>query len=412
MRDPKRLIPTVMGGTTKPWYLTGGAIPNVAYRSIKAATLADSYKNFANPGTKDASDGVAPAWSTKAGWVFDGASSYLKTGCIPGAGHAMIMRFLNRDLVIAKYMGCNNGAGKYFAFGADSSPAKFSYYYGTNGKNGSNLAESGVIAIAGGRGYLNGIADADANGDWSGTSDKEIYLGAYNNNGALAFPQRIRITHFAEYNSLTPAQVLAITNAMNKDAGSLIYDGTLVCDGDSLTAGTGASPAQMAYPNQLIHLSVTDQHLYNYGVTGQTIVQMIADAAAQIDILISSGTNNLVCWGGVNDIAASVDSATVYSNIAAYCQARKAAGWTVTVCTITAAGTITGAKETVRQEVNASIVSNYESFADHLADLAANQYFDATDDTSNTTYYNADTVHLTNVGYGIVAGIIKAAMEI
>lgn len=182
--------------------------------------------------------------------------------------------------------------------------------------------------------------------------------------------------------------------------------GILVCDGDSLTYGVGAS-AGMDYPSQLAAL-LPGWTKYAFGVGGQTIVQMAADAAAQIDPLYVTGKRNvLICWGGINDIYYGASAETAYTNVAAYCQARRAAGWTVTVCTMPAAGSVTGDGDTARQGANASIRAGYAAFADHLADLAANVHFATLADTTDGTYYNGDTVHLTDVGYGLVASIIK-----
>lgn len=45
--------------------------------------------------------------------------------------------------------------------------------------------------------------------------------------------------------------------------------------------------------------------------------------------------------------------------------------------------------------------------ADALADLGNNANLQ---DATNTTYFNADKVHLTTAGYNIVAGIVAAAI--
>lgn len=187
---------------------------------------------------------------------------------------------------------------------------------------------------------------------------------------------------------------------------------TLVCEGDSLTLGTGATNG-LSYPSQLWTLrgGVMSDAPFNFGVSGQTIATSVTNVAKVDNLYNAANAKNVaILWSGINDVANGVAAATVYNNIASWCTGRKALGFKVVVCTLPACGTLTGAQETVRQTVNASIVSNAATIANGLADLAANSHFDAQADTADTTYYNADTVHLTNAGYGIVAGIISAAI--
>lgn len=55
------------------------------YMPVAASTLADSYINWAKPGTYNLSLGNAPAFVRKQGWDADGAADYLNTGWIPAA---------------------------------------------------------------------------------------------------------------------------------------------------------------------------------------------------------------------------------------------------------------------------------------------------------------------------------------
>jgi lysophospholipase L1-like esterase len=187
----------------------------------------------------------------------------------------------------------------------------------------------------------------------------------------------------------------------------------LVFDGDSLTSGIGSTTGN-DYPSQSVTLMAnwlcTKQ---NFGVGGQTSTQMAADAAAQIDVLLPSGhTDNIVvCWGGINDLSSGDSAATVEGRVQTYCAGRRAAGYKVVVGTIIAAGSVTGAKETARQETNTWIRANWSNFADALADFANDSHFDALADCSNGTYYNVDTVHLTDTGYGIIAGLAHTAID-
>ena len=64
---------------TRQWWLAGGIHPSqvvAAYQPKGAVDLAASYVNLANPGTNDATVGVAPTFDSS-GWEFDGATQYI-----------------------------------------------------------------------------------------------------------------------------------------------------------------------------------------------------------------------------------------------------------------------------------------------------------------------------------------------
>jgi lysophospholipase L1-like esterase len=187
----------------------------------------------------------------------------------------------------------------------------------------------------------------------------------------------------------------------------------LVFDGDSLTSGTGSTFGRN-YPAQTVEGLDARTTVYNYGVGGQTMSQMTADAVSQVDSLFDSTMNGIVLpFGGTNDLNSGVDqtAATCYSRIVAYHTARQSAGWRTVAFTIlprTDAG-YSETHEANRLTVNTSIRDNWEDFADALVDVAADSRIGDVADTSNTTYYY-DLVHLTNAGYAIVADLTRDAL--
>lgn len=196
----------------------------------------------------------------------------------------------------------------------------------------------------------------------------------------------------------------------------------LVCDGNSLTAGS-QSTTGYDYPCQLQTLVGTEYEVVSFGVSSQTTADMIADAAGQVDPLYSSSNagNWCVMWEGTNDIFFDASSATAYANIVDYCEDRRAAGYKVAVGTIMPRGNWPGAStipgdaaakeaefEVRRAAVNADIRANWSSFADAIVDIAADDRFD---DYNDTTYFAADKVHLNDTGYGVVAALVQSALE-
>jgi lysophospholipase L1-like esterase len=193
----------------------------------------------------------------------------------------------------------------------------------------------------------------------------------------------------------------------------------IVFDGDSITFGIGALPVNRFpnsndYPSQVVG-SLDQRGTYvNIGVAGETTATMITNAPTAVDPYFTAGCNNVVCFhGGTNDIQFGADAPTTYGRIVTYCQARQAAGWRVIVATITPrsdAGT-PGNFETIRQSVNTSIRTNWQTFANGLADIGNDANMGQASDQTNTQYYNGDLVHHNPYGYGILASYFQQALS-
>jgi hypothetical protein len=108
----------------------------------------------------------------------------------------------------------------------------------------------------------------------------------------------------------------------------------IVFDGNSLTAGLGASPGN-SYPEQAMRLLPRSYTWHNLGVSAQTTVQMAADAADQVDALVDpSARNVLVVWEATNDLFFGAGPEAAYGHLVSYCQDRRRAGYQVIVLTL------------------------------------------------------------------------------
>lgn len=190
----------------------------------------------------------------------------------------------------------------------------------------------------------------------------------------------------------------------------------VVFDGNSLTARE-PNGQKSSYPAQTL-LSLGDPWragYYNFGVSAQTTADMNTDAATQIDPVSCASCVKNVCvaWEITNDLFFGASTNTAWNNISTYCSGRRTAGFKVVVLTVlprSDAGT-PGDFETKRQGMNAMLRADYSSFADGLADVASNSNIGDAGDELNTTYYNADKVHMTETGYGVVAGIVAPVIS-
>ena len=181
--------------------------------------------------------------------------------------------------------------------------------------------------------------------------------------------------------------------------------GRIVFDGDSLTAGSGATDP---YPSQFARMWGAPLSWFNFGVGGQTMREMLADADRQVDPLWNPdiGRCVVVAWGGTNDLALWKHSPQVaYADVRDYCRGRLEKGFTVVVLT-TLPRSDTQAPpvfEANRQDLNLLIRINWREFADALVDVAADPNLGEAGAELNPEYFCPDRVHLNNNGLGLVA---------
>lgn len=189
-----------------------------------------------------------------------------------------------------------------------------------------------------------------------------------------------------------------------------------MADGDSHTAGFGLGAA-FAYPAQLNELlGRTTYSVKNFGVSGQTVVQMQSDAATQIDPLVGAcwTRNVLLAWGGTNDLRSGASSAaTAYADYVTYAQARRAAGASVVAFTLTPCSDATctaNGYEAKRLAFNTSVRASWATFADGLVDLAGDSRIGDAGDELDLTYYQADALHFNATGLGVAAALVQTAI--
>lgn len=206
------------------WEPTTGSFTVVAaYQPKGAADLAASYINLANPGTYDAAPGTAPSFDSD-GWVFlFSAARYLTTGISAGQNWTAIARFSH---------GVRDGSGSYNAlFGSDGAAGRRFYLwplftdtqcvFGGGGlriyAQGSILS-SGVMAVAGREGYINGSWVAQTDAAYNANPPKALLIGAMADasTGSPILYWTGKVQALAIYSTtLDATQIAEVTNAMN-----------------------------------------------------------------------------------------------------------------------------------------------------------------------------------------------------
>lgn len=183
----------------------------------------------------------------------------------------------------------------------------------------------------------------------------------------------------------------------------------LICDGNSLTYGTG-STSNNNYPQLLASSLGSSWMVYNTGVQGMVTSTMVTNAPTQIDNELGSpyfSKDVLIAWEGTNSLNAGVQAATAYADMVTYCLARKAAGAKVIVgtCLPRSSAGVPGDFEAQRTTYNGLIRANYTHFADGILDVAADSRIGDAGDETNATYYAGDNVHLNSTGYGVISAL-------
>lgn len=262
--------------------------------------------------------------------------------------------------------------------------------------------------------YVNGSLTAVVSGDVGAQSISQTYLGGNNGGGNLLTGKiaSVVITRGAD----TPRQRAEMVKYLGTYYGITVDSGAkrlVICDGDSLTAGTGSTGGN-TYPAQMIAALGSGYEAINDGTGGHTVVQMLA-AVASLDeyIAVTRPRVYYVGWGGGNDIYTSgTDAGALFSLYVDLCRGRRVSGAKVVACTQLPRSIVSTPAYYERQRLafNAMVRAQWRTFADALADMGADATIGLAGSEMNTTYYDPDRVHMTNAGYAVVEGIVRAAL--
>lgn len=195
----------------------------------------------------------------------------------------------------------------------------------------------------------------------------------------------------------------------------------LVMEGSSITLGTAGFPVGEQFAPNASPLV----RGVNVGVGGSQISGLVSRSAA-LDALLPTARSGrkfiLSVECGANDLGSGTPSTdTFLASLAAYCDARRAVGWTVVVSTIlprTDAGDGGTQFNLDRGRANTeirlwttggTIASGIH--ADAVVDYASNATVGADSSSNNTTYYNVDKVHPLTAGYTVMEPIFRATVN-
>lgn len=218
---------------------------------------------------------------------------------------------------------------------------------------------------------------------------------------------------FAYDRTLTSDEVNAVRDWITIQYGAVARTANtaVIFEGDSITYGTQSTDSiTMSYPAQLSRLGSSHPKIWNGGSGGDTALNNVTAGATKTVLTAFAGyTNRLVVyWLGTNDIANGRSAVQIEADIDSYIAAVRAhdAGAIIIGNTILPRDPFNASQDTIIAEVN-TYIKNSADF-DFTIDVAADSRLD---DSTDLTYYDADTIHLNDTGYGIVAELVRNAIN-
>ena len=187
-----------------------------------------------------------------------------------------------------------------------------------------------------------------------------------------------------------------------------------MADGDSLTQGISTQYLQ-AYPWYMERRLPRSLVLYNAGWAAKTLGG-VGGLLSRYDEFTaklfnpSARRNVISLFAGTNDLQNGVDDHELVRLIEQYAAAARKTGFKVVVSTILPRATFNAKMEGFRIAANATIRGHWKEFADGFADLAADPAFNDPKVLTNLNVYAEDGVHLTDMGYQLVALAMAAAV--
>jgi lysophospholipase L1-like esterase len=224
---------------------------------------------------------------------------------------------------------------------------------------------------------------------------------------------------FAIAGALSSGDVAALASWARRRHGAVTgADQLIVFVGDSLTGGEDMPDVSRNYPTQLIErrsLAGWDDVTLARG--GKSLAMLVAYIPVDVSPLLVSSRRRTVAvvFGGTNDFAIFGASAReAYDALATYCRTVREQGWRVVAVTMLPRSSYLVAVDAAeferrRLEFNALVRAGYATFADALADAAADASIGQPGASASGRFY-LDGTHLTADGCARLAAVVESAL--
>ncbi len=213
------------------------------------------------------------------------------------------------------------------------------------------------------------------------------------------------------------AMIVAVLICAGAQAGSAAEKGcssaaciNMVFDGDSISAGVGASRDQG--PDRQLARALGHVRVYNVAVGGRPVAEcfrLYPELVAPL-FVPGGGPNVIVFHAGDNDIAHGNNATRTYALFSAYVTAAHLQGWKVVVSTELHRPDFPAAKETELEAYNDRLREN-KAGADAVVDLDTEPKMTDPAYRTDPAVFSRDRVHLSDGGYSIMADLLAPAVK-
>ena len=185
----------------------------------------------------------------------------------------------------------------------------------------------------------------------------------------------------------------------------------LVFDGDSISAGVGASPGHNA-DRQVATALGEAVRLHNVAAGGRPVSECLQLYPVLVAPLFvpGAGPNVIVFHAGDNDIARGSDAAQTYAAFTAYVAAARRQGWKIVVSTELRRPDFPPLKAAELERYNDRLRRN-DAGADAVVDLDAEPRMADLSYRVDPEVFTPDRVHPSDGGYAVLAGLLAPAVR-
>lgn len=212
---------------------------------------------------------------------------------------------------------------------------------------------------------------------------------------------------------LSPGERTALRTALYSAFGiTPSPTGRVIWEGDSITAAEGLqTTAYNGFVKQAIPLLPALNH-YNTSLGGDQIQNELTNYSNEVGALLTQyGSGIVFLFLGTNDLTlGSRTAAQIYADIQTMCGNIRANGGEVIVTTILPNNIWNTTQQTTRNDLNTLIRTNWASFADGLADFAADPTMGPQSAAADLSLY-PDGLHPSPLGHSYLAPIAAAAVQ-
>jgi hypothetical protein len=246
----------------------------------------------------------------------------------------------------------------------------------------------------------------------AGTGDIDNLFATFSGGSAWLIPTVSVLVYDRKLGEAEVKEILGYFGAPSHSGGDAIFS-----VGSSSILGTGATTMANTWIARTANALGANRS--SNGVSGATF-DTTDTSWPSSSMLVAPGRRNIYeVMPATNDLASSTTAdAGLITDIASFCGKIRTADPNAIIIINTIQprnATFSGGQdaagfETDRQTVNTSIRANWQSYADGIADIAADSNIGDAADADNTTYYG-DKIHWTDAGHAIVARINLDAIK-